>query len=151
MTLAISLYRRTVSDDALIGFAGVVIGGLLAGGIEFLRRWLDRRGSRRLAARVLADEISSVLADAELSLKQQELRISDMSVLESAWREHRVAFESIDWSDWNALQHAVVASQTLHRTASRAAETGWLDEYGPFLDRRIDRLKESQRVLADYV
>jgi hypothetical protein len=95
--------------EAIFGLVGVVVGGLLTAGANWLATRADRRRSRRLAARILSDELSyhRVYIQGRLD-KGEVVRLPDHTSLHEAWLEHRVSLADLPWSDYGVVQHAVL-------------------------------------------
>jgi hypothetical protein len=96
--------------EAIFGLVGVIVGGLLTAGVNWLARRGDRGRSRRLAARILSDELSWHRTYIQGRLERGELvRLPDRASLHDAWLEHRASLADLPSRDYSAVQLAVLA------------------------------------------
>jgi hypothetical protein len=100
--------------EAVFGLIGVVVGGLLTAGADYVARRAAARQARRLAARVLYDELANVRASVRWSMKNRNPALSFPEKLElsATWREYRRDLGSVGWDVWAAVDHAVASLET---------------------------------------
>lgn len=103
---------------AIFGLLGVIVGGLITAGVDERRRYIERRAQRRLAARILIDELTWVSASAREAADSRNLTLlRDSSDLVDAWRTHRHALGDLAWEHWLALETTISHAAMFDRTA----------------------------------
>jgi hypothetical protein len=106
--------------QAIIGLVGVVIGGVLTGGVDFVleRRREKRRG--RAAARLIHAELSDIAAYVEASLLRRAWLADPAGALEGeSWKQWRAALaEAPGFEGWYPISGA----------------WGWISQLGQILE-----------------
>jgi hypothetical protein len=94
--------------EAIFGLVGVIIGGLITAGADWLRHHTVERTRRRLAARLPYDELQwrRVVLEAAAEAGHESV-VLDPSALLELWVAHRSDLASLPWSDWKPLHLAV--------------------------------------------
>ena len=91
---------------ALIGFLGVIAGGLITGGVGFVNGWRERARARRTAARLIYGDLLLAASDMNGYLNEAGGWPDDAWVLPmyvEAWRRHADAFSLADAGDFNIV------------------------------------------------
>ena len=153
--------------EAIFGLIGVIVGAVVTGAVEWWHARQARRMARRVAARLVMDELENV--GASLLAVRRRKRKSDIAdsmrdlidrgmISDSAWKAHRGTLaETLHILQWKALSDAftavslVIASRQHADTelagfATEDETFGWVREAGDTLmevlkiDRRLWRM-----------
>jgi hypothetical protein len=111
---------------ALFGFLGVVLGGGITWGIEIWRATRGDWDERRVAARLVAAELSSISTVRQgLDQIEPEFRLQrELALRQDAWFAYRaVLAREMDDEDWLAIRSAYDALATQYNPANTAGET----------------------------
>jgi hypothetical protein len=129
--------------EAIFGLVGVVVGGLLTAGLDWWRRRVDERGARRLAARILVDELAAL--GAAHSHRNYKVFVGAANRLVAAWREYRTALATLRHHDWNEIQATVFVAEMLNERWADSPEL-WSD-----FDRSEKRIDAAIKRLGPYL
>lgn len=101
----------TAIISAAAGLLGVLVGGFVSYATERRQRADDAARARRLAARVLTDELSWCQSGTMAALETGRWwRDEDGERVRAAWREYRAAFADIPAGEWGCLTLAALAA-----------------------------------------
>jgi hypothetical protein len=142
--------------QAIIGLVGVVIGGVLTGGVEFVleRRREGRRG--RAAARLIHAELSDIAAYVEASLFRRAWLADPAEALQGeAWKDRKSALaEAPGFDGWYPISGAwgwINQLRQILELSGEGAGADPLDDRDPeFFKIGLLQLAIADRALSDY-
>jgi hypothetical protein len=119
-------------SEAIFGFVGVLVGGLLTWVIEI---WRARRGDTdelRVAARLVADELDSIntVRQGLDEIETQFRRERDSALAQEAWIAQRaILAREMDDEGWLAVRRAYDALATQYNPGNEAGEAFVAQKY----------------------
>jgi hypothetical protein len=110
--------------EAIFGLIGVVVGGVLTFGTDWLSRHVERRRARRLAARVMIDELAWFVGTMGMAVDVDDVRmLASGEDVHSAWREHQPALTELPTADWDTVHKVVLLAANLRASLVKSEET----------------------------
>jgi hypothetical protein len=124
--------------EAIFGLVGVVVGAVVAGGVDYA---LDRRRERaglRAALRLVEDEYKDLLSVVAIVLQMRVWPPSDWQAWRSTsrdqWETHRdVLAARLSAADWELIAQG----RDIHRRLA-----GYIEEHGPGKQLTVERIVE---------
>ncbi len=106
--------------EAIFGLLGVVVGGALTGGIDYLARRREERQTARALARAIYAHLLDLRSQCAYCADRGDwLLVDEPFVLPEVWQEHELVLARLlTWDQWVGLQ-AVRASQVGVRMLAR--------------------------------
>jgi hypothetical protein len=137
-------------SDATIGLLGVGVGALLAGGLQQIAAWLDRRRMARTAARVLHASLTGPgVSLSHVRNEGQWFNFRPLGPALDAWAVHQrdVAHGLRAWQ-WHAIAGAFDALAYMEELRAGAAETKAPEKAWALVEDHLDEdLVRIQRAL----
>ncbi len=126
--------------EAIFGFVGVIVGGIITAGSSYL---LDRRRERadrqrdtnnraievKRAARLIDDELARGGASARMCVEKKRLWNPDEQLLTGAWQQYgAVIVPELSDAAWLAVRLAIIAVHQLNSVRVELGPTGDISE-----------------------
>jgi hypothetical protein len=102
-------------STALVGFIGVIAGGVVTGAVGWVGAWLDRSRARRTAARLIYGDLVLATSDLEAYLQVEHWRDEVWSLPRyvEAWGRHAEALSTAGIVEFNIVAAAFKRLETL--------------------------------------
>lgn len=116
--------------EAIFGLVGVLIGGLLTGGIDYLMRRREERQMMRALARALHSELVDMRSQCGYCVELGNWLLVDRPfVLPSVWRDHELVLgRLLTWKQWVGLQAVRTSQSALRHLAQMSTAQPELQE-----------------------
>jgi hypothetical protein len=112
----------------LFVLAGVVVGGLVTGAVNYFLEWGRERANARVAMRLLAAELMLAAASADWRLEQRAWSPWNFESAHRAWNEYRSEFaRAVSTDDFESVAVGYAAIELVERRFSNKAVATKLD------------------------
>lgn len=116
--------------QAIFGLVGVLIGGLLTGGVDYMMRRREERETMRSLARAIHAELLDMRSQCEFCSDLGNWHLVDQAFkLPSVWRDHELVLgRLLTWEQWAGLQAVRVSQVGVRQLAQLSNEAPQLKE-----------------------
>jgi len=131
VTCSAVLIASTAVTTGLFVLAGVIVGGLVTGAVNYAFEWRRERVSARVAMRLLEAELAIAAASADWRLEQGAWTAWNFGRAHRAWSEYRsdIARAGISSDEWYAVERGFYAIEIIESVFANKADRASLEPH----------------------